>query len=106
MSVSVTAVDGVVGLEGADVVPPAHPVMPKAATAPALAPAPARNLRREVALLMNVLRLVTMISLYSGVGISARLTLTYTGQRLNWIYRAKKIFFVSEKTRLISFDLE
>jgi hypothetical protein len=41
---------------------PPHPETPKAAAAPALAPTPAMNLRRETPLLINVLKLVTILS--------------------------------------------
>jgi hypothetical protein len=42
-----------------------HPATPKAAAAPALAPTPARNLRRETPLSMKVLKLATMFSPYN-----------------------------------------
>ncbi|HEY1900995.1 MAG TPA: hypothetical protein VGG56_01085 [Terracidiphilus sp.] len=42
--------------------PPPQPARFSAAAAPALAPTPARNLRRETPLLMNVLKLATIFS--------------------------------------------
>jgi hypothetical protein len=66
MSASVTT--GVVGVVVFVELPPLHPETPKTAAAPALAPTPARNLRRETPLLINVLKVVTIISLCFGVG--------------------------------------
>jgi hypothetical protein len=53
-----------------------HPATPKAAAAPALAPTPARNLRRETPLLISVLEFVTILSPFTLVS-AFRLTHFY-----------------------------
>jgi hypothetical protein len=56
---------------GAELLP--HPLRFSAAAAPALAPTPARNLRRETPLLINPLKLATFFSLVLTAGLAGSL---------------------------------